>query len=344
MPLTTLAESAPAEANTLKVVDPFDLTPLDSDPTAKKVEIQLAPPGNPFGGRPAQVKAVDGAMATVELVSPLDVALVKGTVVLGQGFKLVVRCDGQTEVFDNLSMSPAHGRYFAAVINGPDEAMPYTERQSRGHSILIRADYATGSSRFRPVVTKTVQKLADGGDGFRYSAGILRDADEQESIRLVARSAQDNDETLGSKGNALRVRATLFVTRTALAAAAGEMSIVVENADDLVPTDSVTITDPNNAAVTETRTIASVGADNNTLILTAGLMNAYPLGAKVTVQDRFTLAVFQGDALEPVEVHRNLSADPTDSRYFRGLLEVAFKKGDVLVIAGHAQNYVLTAV
>ena len=132
------------------------------------------------------------------------------------------------------------------------------------------------------------------------------------------RAAPDNLGALGSKGDTLRVRARPFATTTALAAAAGAGHVVVEHADGLGAGDNLTLTDPA-AAVTETHPVVSVGPDNSVVLDTAGagLGAGFPLGAAVTVANRFTLTVFQGAAPEPVEVHRNLSADPADPRYFR---------------------------
>ena len=44
------------------------------------------------------------------------------------------------EVFDNLSLSEAHERYFVAVINGDPEETDYAKRMRRGLSILARVE------------------------------------------------------------------------------------------------------------------------------------------------------------------------------------------------------------
>jgi Phage tail sheath protein subtilisin-like domain/Phage tail sheath C-terminal domain len=317
LPLTSLTARAPAGATTVTVAEPFDL--------AATMSVRLAPPADPFGGRLVQVQSVAGATGVVTLTGPLDVAMPRGTLVLGQGFKLVVRLAERTEVFDNLSMSPTNPRYVVTVVNGPDDALPYVERQAEGHSVLVRTthvvDPVTLRSRFRPVPSAGSSTLTGGGDGFRYSAATLRDAANQASIRVVVRAAPDNLDALGSKGDALRVRARPFATTTALAVAAGVDRVVVDNAAGLGPGDSLTLTDPA-APVTETHPIVSVGPDN-VVRLNTGLGAGFPLGAAVTVANRFTLTVFQGTAPEPVEVHRNLSADPVDPRYFRPQLAAA---------------------
>jgi hypothetical protein len=320
MQLTTLAQDASSAATTLRVADAVDFDP--------DMEIRLVPPAGPFDGTLAQVQSVDAAVRTVTLKAAPGVALVRGTVVLGQGFKLIVRSDERTEVFDNLSMSPTHPRYIMCIVNGADKTLPYIDRQTDGHSILIRVSQVfsgTGQSQFRPVAPAAGQDvLAGGGDGSRYGAATLQDVDGHDSITVVARAAPENLQVLGSKGNAVRVRAQEFATHTALAVDAGADSIVVENADGLIVGDGLMLIDPTNAALTETRSIAALGTDN-VVKLAAPLDNAHPLGATVTVQQRFTLEVFQGQNLEPAEVHRNLSAVPADSRYFRGVLTLQSK-------------------
>ena len=163
MVLTTLKAAAEAHADKLAVVCPFDL--------AKGAEILLAPPGDSFGAIHAQVDAVD-AYDQITLKSGLPVGLTRGTQVLGRGFKLIVRFDKQTEVFDNLSMSPAHARYFAAVVNGPDETLSYIERHAAGYSILVRVSPVANNNhpKFRPPAN-----LSGGGNGLWYDVATLKD-------------------------------------------------------------------------------------------------------------------------------------------------------------------------
>lgn len=100
-----------------------------------------------------------------------------GSGILGRGFKLVVRHRPKArvlreEVFDNLSLDPAHERYFAAVVNGDPEEADYVRRIRAGNSILVR-----------------VVDLAPGGDGARLARvpeGRLRDGADDPS-RLDAR-------------------------------------------------------------------------------------------------------------------------------------------------------------
>lgn len=336
MLLTTLTASATPGATTIAVADPFDFQ--------QDMGIRLAPPGDLLGGILAQVQSVDGAARMVTLKSALPAALVRGTQVLGQGFRLLVRCGDRMEVFDNLSMSQTHPRYVVAAVNGPDETLPYIARQEQGHSILVRVRQVFGAdnlsrplSRFRPVGPAPPSNvLGEGGDGFRYAAATMTDATNQNSITLVARAAPDNVQAVGSKGNALRVRAADFTTRLALATAAGDHTIVVENSDGLTVGDALVLTQPGNQALSETRSVAGIDMGSNEVRLTAGLANRYPLGTPARVMGRFTLSVFQGASLEPAEVHRNLSTDQASLRYFRSLLgnDSSLLCGDVSDVPG----------
>ncbi|HEX8748250.1 MAG TPA: phage tail sheath C-terminal domain-containing protein [Pyrinomonadaceae bacterium] len=61
--------------------------------------------------------------------------------VIGKGFKLTLQSRRRNvlvreEVFDNLSMNPAHERYFVKVINGEPESPDYAQRMRQGSSIL----------------------------------------------------------------------------------------------------------------------------------------------------------------------------------------------------------------
>src|SRR5262249_17433373 len=157
--------------------------------------------------------------------------------------------------------------YVVAVVNGPDETLPYIARQEQGHSILVHIGQVLGAdnlSRFRPVAPAPGSDLlGGGGDGFRYGAATLTDATSQNCITVVARAAPSNVQALGSKGNAIRVRAADFTTRLALATAAGDSTIVVENSDGLVAGDALVLTDPANQALSETRSVVGIDVGSN---------------------------------------------------------------------------------
>ncbi|MEP7305167.1 MAG: phage tail sheath C-terminal domain-containing protein [Acidobacteriota bacterium] len=267
MRLTTLTGSAAPGSTIITVAEPFDLD--------ARMKIRLAPPGDIFGGRLATVESVN-ADGTVTLEHPLDVNLPRNTAVLGQGFKLLVRLDERTEVFDNLSMAPTNLRYVVTVVNAPDESLSYVERQARGYSVMVRVkhivDPATAQSRFRPVprlrpASPAVDpnRLSQGGDGFRSSAARFRDNDGGDSIRVVAQGAQP------------------FRTSTTVATVAGADRVVIENVAGLSAGDSLTL---NDAALTETYPIVSIGPNRVVVLKTGagGLVNSYRLGAVVTLE------------------------------------------------------------
>lgn len=313
MPLTKLTAPASTGATTLAVESVLDLEP--------NMEIRLAPPGNPFGVATVTVQAVNAATNVVTLTVALGagIDLPRGADVLGRGFKLIVHDGDRIEIFDNLSVSDRHPRSALRAVNGPDEAMPYTERQARGHSIAVQLS-RVGSPGFRPVVPSTgvlAGKVTGGGDGFRYASVLLQSATALPSIRLMARAVTEKGTMPGTLGHELRVRAQPFGTLMALPAAAAVDHVFVEDGRGLQPNDPVTLTDAANIVITETLVVASIGPDNR-VTFAGPLANSYTLGSAVTVQGRFTLSVFRGAAIEPSEVHRNLSADPASgTRYFR---------------------------
>src|SRR5262249_47243153 len=158
---------------------------------------------------------------SVTLVDPLGAAIVKGTIVTGRGFKLIVRLGERSEVFDNVSMSPTNARYFLTIVNGSNPSLSYIDRQAAGNSILVRVDrvFDGVTHRLRPAPPAGPHALSGGGDGFRYSSATFRDLAKADSIRVFASpSAAD---AIGSRGNRLRVRARPFSTVTALVAAKG---------------------------------------------------------------------------------------------------------------------------
>ncbi|WP_338699858.1 phage tail sheath subtilisin-like domain-containing protein [Bradyrhizobium sp. 26S5] len=283
------------------------------------MKINLVPPGNPFGAVPAVIKDVDHNSRTVHLRDPLDRNLPRGTAVSGGGFRLTVTCDALIEIFDNLSVSPTHARYFADVINAPD-SMPYGDRPARGHSILIQvAPGLRGTGRsVPPEAVEKSGRLTGGGDGSRSSSGHLRPPGGDGVITLTARA--EYADVRGSRGNNIGVRAVAFGTRAALAVAARDQRVVVENADGFAVGDDLILRTPD-TALSETAKIGGLLPDNG-IILASPLSNAFPVGAIVSVDKRFSLLVFRGDDPEPIETHRNLSV-ADGPRFFVGQLEQA---------------------
>ncbi|HVF50277.1 MAG TPA: phage tail sheath C-terminal domain-containing protein [Pyrinomonadaceae bacterium] len=128
-----------------------------------------------------------------------------GSGVLGRGFKLIVRNQPlgrllREEVFDNLSLDPAHERYFASVVNGEPEEADYVRRIRAGNSILVRVEdlsAGTTASNSRPARVE-FQKLEGGTDDprlldVRYFSGYENGEYFRHSL-AVKTPAQAKDE------------------------------------------------------------------------------------------------------------------------------------------------------
>ena len=104
------------------------------------------------------VKSVDYKTGEVKFNSEVasDSGFPAGSGVVGRGVKLVFRYRPEgvlvrEEVFDNLSLSEEHERYFVAVINGDPEESDYTQRVRAGQSILVRVeDLSAGKGKASP--------------------------------------------------------------------------------------------------------------------------------------------------------------------------------------------------
>jgi hypothetical protein len=98
-----------------------------------------------------------------------------GSGVVGRGFKLVFRYrpNGvlmREELFDNLSLSKEHERYFVSIINGDPEETDYAERIRKGLSIIARVEdlaegRATASPRPNSVEENDEELQPRGGGG-----------------------------------------------------------------------------------------------------------------------------------------------------------------------------------
>jgi phage tail sheath protein FI len=93
------------------------------------------------------IKWIDYKTGEVKFDSPVasDTGFPRGSGVVGRGVKLVFRYRPggvlvREEVFDNLSLSEAHERYFVALINGDPEERDYAKRIRKGQSILARVE------------------------------------------------------------------------------------------------------------------------------------------------------------------------------------------------------------
>ena len=123
------------------------------------------------------IKTIDYKTGEVTFASAVksDAGFPKGSGVVGRGVKLVFRYrpNGvlvREEVFDNLSLSEAHERYFVAVINGDPVVEDYAKRMRNGQSILVRVeDLSAGkgaaSPRLDGVEENEVEAQPRGGGG-----------------------------------------------------------------------------------------------------------------------------------------------------------------------------------
>jgi hypothetical protein len=104
------------------------------------------------------IKSIDYKTGEVKFDSAVasDSGFPAGSGVVGRGVKLVFRYRPagvlvREEVFDNLSMSEGHERYFVAVINGDPEERDYARRMRAGQSILARVeDLSAGKGAASP--------------------------------------------------------------------------------------------------------------------------------------------------------------------------------------------------
>jgi hypothetical protein len=123
------------------------------------------------------VKSIDYETGEVKFASAVlsDGGFPAGSGVVGRGIKLVFRYRPagvlvREEVFDNLSMSEGHERYFAAVINGDPVERDYAQRMRNGQSILVRvedlfAPRAGESPRLKGVKENDKDSQPSGGGG-----------------------------------------------------------------------------------------------------------------------------------------------------------------------------------
>jgi phage tail sheath protein FI len=122
------------------------------------------------------IKSIDYATGEVTFNSTVasEFGFPKGSGVVGRGFKLIFRYRPggvllREEVFDNLSMSDEHERYYVALINGDPEEKDYARRIKNGNSILVRvedlrAPEISSSSRLKSVDENELEAQLDGGD------------------------------------------------------------------------------------------------------------------------------------------------------------------------------------
>lgn len=148
---------------------------LEGDP------VTLIHPSNPARQQRMVIKEIIFAEKTVVFETSVGDEFPAGSRVLGKGFKLTFRHirDGRFirgEVFDNLSLSPSHERYFVRVINGDPEEPDYIKRLRAGYSILVRVtDLCVGDG---PACARIAERpainLSRGDDAERADDGKRR--------------------------------------------------------------------------------------------------------------------------------------------------------------------------
>lgn len=266
---------------------------------------------NAFATSAHVIKAIDEPTRRLTLDIALPRAYPAGSRVLGRGFALEVADEDRRETFDNLSMNPAHPRYFLEIINGSPR-LTELDAARAGHSSLVRAAQvfgATGASRFKPASSLVDGPVgfSGGGDGLTLARVQLLDAGDNPSLVITARLR-------GRAGNRVRVKSEPFTGRIALAVPGGGSanSLVIEDVRGWVAGDTLRITHPT-SAVTEARVITAVDADSHTITFAGLPLGAYPLFSPVSVDSpasvdgRFNLHISSVGGPEAPESFFNLS-------------------------------------
>ncbi|MBS1824058.1 MAG: phage tail sheath family protein [Acidobacteria bacterium] len=286
--------------------------------------LRITNAGGVTGARDLQIQtgpaALNAATGEVRLTTQVDAVYPTGSLVFAPGFRLEAEFRGRREVFDRLSIVPAHPRFVELVVNGSVPLGDYIERRRLGISLLIEVQRITPAApRFRPQNTAASSQLPlrGGGDGFIQARAAFRDASNNVLVTLYA--TRDR----GSAGNGLRLRARPFATRTAVpiptAFGAADVAIV-EQIDGFQPAELVRFGDLA-VAPTETASPSVVDPASSQLRFPANLAVQHPLGETVAVDGRFTLEVLREGDREPREILRNLSGNAAaGSRFVRTAL------------------------
>ncbi|HEX8144682.1 MAG TPA: phage tail sheath C-terminal domain-containing protein [Pyrinomonadaceae bacterium] len=146
MILTVLSEDLGPSKKVAKLASVAGLVGADLVGDAGADRLTLQDERNPVQEE-LTIQSIDYAAREVTFKTPVvsPAGYRAGSGVIGKGFKLAFeyRRAGQLvreEVFDNLSMNPAHERYFVKVINGEPEEPDYVKRMQQGNSILARVE------------------------------------------------------------------------------------------------------------------------------------------------------------------------------------------------------------
>lgn len=302
--LTVLLQGVLGSSSVFAVESALDFTPGQT--------LRVAHASNPFIQREYTVTSADDVAKTVSVGGQIGEDFPIGSTVFGRGFRILVQCGDQEEVFEDLSMTAAHERYFARVINGEADATEYLTRLKRGNSILVRVEhlFSGGQSRLRPIAA--ARSLSGGGDGFTQAEGTLRNSSNQPSLRVVATSIK------GSAGNGMRVTVEPFSSPIALAvplASGARDRFSSADAQFFRRNEAAILRRADPPSMVEIRPITSTEPDGF-VHLGSDLSNDYPIGSTASVGNRFDLSVFDESAAEPSERFRNLRLDPPTSDGF----------------------------
>jgi hypothetical protein len=309
MEVARLTASAPSGAAAIEVDFVYDLRP--------GATLRLTHRDNAFAKSTHQVTLINEATRQVSLNPGLGRDYPAGSAVSSRGFALEVTDLRRVEVFDNLSMRPAHPRYFADVVNGA-AGDAYVDAARKGHSLLVRANPVAGPPRFKPVDSPPLSPIgfSGGGDGTTFAQGSLFDGALQPALRATCLRK-------GREGNFVRLRAGNFGSTLALAVppAPGGLKdrLVLRDVQGFLAGETVTITHATTPAINETATILSVSSDEHLLNLTAPLAGDYPLESKVEVADRFSLFVERAGEPDTREAFFNLSVS-AGPRFFKDIV------------------------
>jgi hypothetical protein len=175
--LTELAEELPPRAAGVKLKSVAGLRG-DIEGEVEGDRVKLLHPVFPTRQEQAAISEVRPDQSAVVFEGAAGNDFAAGTRVLGKGFKLTFRHtrDGQLvrgEVFDNLSVDPAHDRYFVRVINGDPEEPDYIKRVRDGSSILVRVtDLCQAATLPCPRIPDQTLNLSGGRDGDPARVGV----------------------------------------------------------------------------------------------------------------------------------------------------------------------------
>src|SRR3989442_6248891 len=243
-----------------------------------------------------------------------------GSVVYAAGFCIQAEFRGRREVFDPVSISRDHPRYFASLINAPPTITDYGERRRRGFSSLIRVEHLLtgGTSRFRPAEATGERTLTGGDDGVTEARETFRNGAGNPLVTIVATKDR------GSAGNDLRVLAVPFETHLALPVPdeSGVADLLVVDEIEGFQVGEQVRVGVATSTTSETATPSQVPPGDGALRLPAALANPPPVGEVLSVADRFTLEARRDGEREPLEVIRNLSGNTAaGARFIRTALQ-----------------------